>query len=106
MSFRHVRHRTLCLGKDRRKIRAEGVKWDEVTILGQETYKGSRLALESLEIKLNGGNINRNKGQPELSEIWDAAISNFSKRKVEVRRGRPGQRMRYERARNYMNNIT
>ena len=55
-----------------------GVKWDEISVLGQESYKGSRLALESLEIKLNGNNVNRNKGQPELSEIWDSVISDFS----------------------------
>ena len=83
-----------------------GVKWDEVSILGRETFKGTRLALESLEIKLNGDNINRNKGQPEISEIWDSAISNFGNRKGFVRKGRPGQRERYERARDFLDGVT
>ena len=75
-----------------------GVKWEEISVLGQQNYKGSRLALESLEIKIHGDNVNRNKGQPELSDIWDGVISSFKNRREVKRRGRPGQRQRYERA--------
>ena len=83
-----------------------GVKWDEVSVLGQQSYKGSRLALESLEIKINGNNVNRNKGQPELSDIWDGVIGNFRNKPNSKTRGRPGQRLRHERARNNIDIVT
>ena len=74
--------------------------------MARENYKGTRLARESLEIKLHQDNINRNSGQPELSEIWDSVLNSYPNHKFVKTRGRPGQRLRYERARNNISNVT
>ena len=59
-----------------------GAQWNNAKILGQEGQINRRRIRESIEIKLQNKKtpktINRNEGQPELNNIWEKAMNNFS----------------------------